>query len=318
MQISTAVSLPSIGKVTYAALGGKFIADEILPYMPVETRTGAYTTIPKGATIETGPTRRAPNGAYQRSTFLYGEAQYSCQEEGKEEPMDDVRVLEAGRMFGNGAFGVRAFCARRAMDYVMRCREKRLADYYINTTTMTGQTQSLTTAWATVASANPPVDVKTAQKSIYDRCGVLADTLVVSRDVRANLNVTAAIVDRVKYTNPAVSLLNLPDELVAQALGVRKLLVGDAKYNSANEGLTVTLGNIWSSSYAFLFKQGDGPDLTEPQLGRTFLWTQDSPVPYVTEQYREESVRGDVLRVRQHIDEVDICLEAAQLIAISA
>jgi hypothetical protein len=38
-------------------------------------------------------------------------------------------------------------------------------------------------------------------------------------------------------------------------------------------------------------------------LGRTFIWQADSPSPVVTEQYRDEAVRGDVFRVRHTRDE---------------
>ena len=45
-------------------------------------------------------------------------------------------------------------------------------------------------------------------------------------------------------------------------------------------------------------------DITEPCVGRTFLWNegQNGSLPIV-EQYREERTRGDVLRVRHDSSE---------------
>ena len=48
----------------------------------------------------------------------------------------------------------------------------------------------------------------------------------------------------------------------------------------------------------------DGQDPTQPSLGRTFLWANDSPENVMVEQYRDESIRSDVFRSRQHTDEL--------------
>ena len=45
-----------------------------------------------------------------------------------------------------------------------------------------------------------------------------------------------------------------------------------------------------------------GPDLREPCLGRTFVWSEDSGL-LTTESYREEQTRGTIYRVRQNTDE---------------
>jgi hypothetical protein len=44
-------------------------------------------------------------------------------------------------------------------------------------------------------------------------------------------------------------------------------------------------------------------DLMQPCVGRTFLWTADSPTNPIVEQYRAESNRSDVFRVRHHVSE---------------
>ena len=46
-----------------------------------------------------------------------------------------------------------------------------------------------------------------------------------------------------------------------------------------------------------------GEDVTEPGIGRTFLWTEDSPENPIVEEYREEKKRSDVFRVRHNVDE---------------
>jgi hypothetical protein len=60
---------------------------------------------------------------------------------------------------------------------------------------------------------------------------------------------------------------------------------------------------VWSNEYAALVKISAGIDIVTPGIGRTFLWTADSPQNPIVEQYREETKRSDVFRVRHHVDE---------------
>jgi hypothetical protein len=47
----------------------------------------------------------------------------------------------------------------------------------------------------------------------------------------------------------------------------------------------------------------NSPDITEPCIGRTFLWTGDSDSNSVVESYRDEERRSDIVRVRHHTQE---------------
>ena len=58
-----------------------------------------------------------------------------------------------------------------------------------------------------------------------------------------------------------------------------------------------------------------GRDLREPCLGRTFLWTADSPQNIVTEQYREEQSRSTIYRVRHSVDEAFVFTGAGYLLS---
>ena len=45
-------------------------------------------------------------------------------------------------------------------------------------------------------------------------------------------------------------------------------------------------------------------EIVAPAVGRTVLWTGDSPDNQTVEQYREEALRSDIFRVRHNTDEV--------------
>jgi recombination protein RecA len=50
-------------------------------------------------------------------------------------------------------------------------------------------------------------------------------------------------------------------------------------------------------------KIGQGRDILQPSIGRTFIWTADSPANAIVEEYREEQTRSDIYRVRHHVAE---------------
>jgi hypothetical protein len=126
----------------------------------------------------------------------------------------------------------------------------------------------------------------------------------------------AEIRDALKYTNPIeIGGFEAQKRIVAQYFGLDQVLVGDAIKDTAKKGQAFTIGDIWDDEYFGLFKvSSGGADLREPVVGRTFLWTADSPGLLVTEQYREEKKRSNVYRVRENLDEAFIFQGAGYLL----
>ena len=84
------------------------------------------------------------------------------------------------------------------------------------------------------------------------------------------------------------------------------VIVAGGIKNSANEGQDVTISQVWSDEYMMVCRVATSRDPQEPCIGRTFFWTGDGPnapgtdeeLALITEEYREEGVRGSVLRAR--------------------
>ena len=95
-----------------------------------------------------------------------------------------------------------------------------------------------------------------------------------------------------------------------------KVLVGNAIYDSTKKKKGFSITDIWDDEYALLIRgtTTGGRDLREPTIGRTFLWTADSPANIVTEQYEEPQTRSDIYRVRQYVDEAFVFTGAGYLL----
>ena len=273
-----------------------FIGLKAAPTVDVQFQAADYPIIPIEALLSIPETKRAARGHYSRSDWEFEMDTYSCAENGWEEVVDDVEANLYSRYFD-----VEQICTRRAMGIVLRNQEKRIADMLFNTDNFTEAT--ITHEWDDATNAVPMTDVKLGHITIKEATGLRANTLIISWSTFLDLGINKQILDRIKYTNPNVSKGELSTDMLALAFGVDQVLVGGGRYNTAKKGQDASLSNIWSNEYAMLCRVENGPDITQPCLARTFLWTADSPTNVVVETYREDQSRGDVIRVRHNTDE---------------
>lgn len=275
-----------------------FIGLEIMPLFPVAKQSATYPVIPKEALLSIGDVSRSPRGNYNRDDWEYERGLFQTQERGREELLDDSER----ELFDQEAPGMADFvAARRAYNMIMRSQEKRIADKVFDDSTFSAN--SVTNEWDDGSNAEPIDDVTAGIKAFRTQCGMLPDALVIAYSTFLDLKNCDQIVNRLKYTFPGIDINRMNSEQLAAVFNVPRVLIGGAVYNSAKKGLTATIADLWSNEYAALVKISSGQDLTEPGLGRTFLWTEDSPANPIVEQYREEKKRSDVFRVRHHVDE---------------
>ena len=284
-----------------------YIGLQVYPIFETQQRSGGYPVIPTEALLKLHEDiKRAAGGTYPRGAWQFGRGTYACEEYGFEEPVDDSEARAYAHYFD-----AEAVAGELALDQVLRQQEKRILDrLQDNAVYTTGA--GVTNEWDDAANAVPITDVQTAKLAIFNATGLMPNTLVVAFSTFQDLNLCAQIADRIKYVFPGMARPYSAD-LIAQVLGVEKLLVSKGVYDSTDEGQSTTIASLWSNEYAWLGKTASGGRLKQPCAGRTFLWTEDSPDNAMVESYREDSIRGDVIRVRQHTDEVEIMVSCAYL-----
>ena len=279
-----------------------FIGLEVMPIFRTKFNTSTFPVIPIEAII--APEQdliRAPRATYSRDDWEYERGTYKTREKGSEEPIDDVeRELFDAESAGSADF----IATDRAYKKILRSQEKRIASKMFNEANFTAH--AVANEWDDAANATPIDDVNDGTLSFRRQCGMLPDALVISYSTFVNLKSCDQIVDRIKYTYPGTDINSLTASLLAQVLNVPSVLVGGAVYNSADKGLDAVITDLWSNEYAQLVKISTGPDISQPGVGRTFLWTEDSQENPIVEMYREEARRCDIVRVRHHVDEAFI------------
>ena len=189
---------------------------------------------------------------------------------------------------------------------VLQAQERRVAGLMFNTAVFTGAqlyTDNSATPW-TSASTDVIAQVRAIREKVRANSGIDPSTLIFSKANLDRLLNNSVIKDCIKYVArlTEAEILNA----LADVLGVKNILVGRGIYNTAKEGKTFINGDIWNASYAMVAVIGDANRLSDPSVGRTFLWSSDSPENATVEQYRDDASRSDIFRVRQHVDEIVI------------
>ena len=315
---STSFQRPDLGRsfeeYGLRASWAGFVAQQVMPPMPVGLQKASFSKIPIEALLMTRDTARAPGGGYARQDWDFEQDSYDCKEHGAEEVIDDGE-----RSIYAYTIDVEQIGADRTYDAVARNLEIRVADAIFNASTWTGAslTTAVTTEWSNKASATPIADVKAAIQKVWDNSGLTGLSMVVNRKVFENLRVCDEIVNLVKYwggDDPKQGSISA--KLIATALGLENVIVANGVKNTAQKGQTASLSPIWSSEYAMIFKPVQSQDLKEPGLGRIFDFVADgSSVSGAVEMYREERVRGDVVRVRHWTDEKVLYVQAGHLLS---
>lgn len=314
---STSTSVPRgdlLGSLMEAPSDVVYIASEIFPETPVPKKSGTFGVIPLAAMLTMPPSiERAPKAGYNRTDWDFEEGTYRCKEYGHEEPKDDSEAENY-----SDYFNYEVVLAERGNRIVDTKREQRVAALLHNTSTfaLSGNTgKNLSIEWDNSASCTPIDDMQDGINGVRARCGMTPNLLQISfpawRDLWQCSQVRNAIATVITKDVPDVTN-EAARRALAGVLGIKKIAVGDAVVNSAKKGQAPVIGEIWSAEYAALVVANPSKDIAAPTAGRTFYWEADGGMKFV-DDYRDERTRGDVVRVRQNVQEKFVYTECVYL-----
>lgn len=287
-----------------------FVGQRVMPVVDVQSQAGTFGKIPLAQLLQNRETRRSPGAGYNRGQFTFAPATYSTEEHGVEEPVDDREAA----MYRN-YFDAEVISTMRAQRAILENQEKRVAALVFNSSTYTPT--SITNEWDDYANATPITDVETKVQAIYAASGLWPNAMVINRKVFRNLRNCAQIVDRLKYQGFVdVRAENISAQALAALFDIPNVLVAGGTKNTANEGATASISQIWSDEYCWIGRVATTQDVREPCVGRIFHWAADgSESRGLVETYREEQTRSNIIRVRHDVDEVEILTACGGLLS---
>jgi hypothetical protein len=275
-----------------------FIGLDVLPVLSVPAKSGEYVKIEvgNGETFNSDALKTAPGADRSRVTRRFATDNYSCTSFELEELLPDESSSDLGRYFD-----VEVSSATFLANNLLIGHEQRVADLLYGS--------GISAISATAAYTAGSVDTLDIAKDIDDASTELAkknivpDTVIMSllvfNRIRRSTKLLNNIFGPVKNVNQARPA---SAQEVADALNVSRVLIGRAAKNGAKKGQAFSGSFIWGTNKVILAKLGAG-EFTAGGLGRTLLWNEDSPTPLVTETYRDEARRSNVIRARHNTAE---------------
>lgn len=227
---------PALTNVSVKYTNDSFIADMIFPIVPVKKQTGKYYVYDK-SNLRINKTLRALGSGANEVTFGLSTASFSCEDHALKDFVADQIVDQA-----EVALDPLADTTENITEMLLLDREYNLASMLTSITYVTQNTTlSGTSQWSDYTNSTPITDVRTGRTTIHTNTFRKPNTLIIGKQAYDVLCEHPTIVDRIKYSQLGVA----SPELIARILQVEKVLVGEAGYNSANEGQTDSMSYVW-------------------------------------------------------------------------
>lgn len=274
-----------------------FIAPEVLPIFGTPQESATFSKITRESMLKTENAQRAANGAYNTISIGAEDDNYKTVEYGLKGNVDDRK-----RALFSSDFDLELETAKQVRHKLNIAYEKRAATLVFNTTTWAGATlfTNLSTDWDNIAST-PIQDIIAAKEKVRVLTGMEPNVLILNKENINRLRVVTQILDAIKYTQ--MTSFNAVVNALASLFDLERIIVAGGVENTAAQGQAASISDIWSDDYAMVAVIDSSGSLEVPTLGKTFLWTTDSPSEMVVESYRNEDLRKDIIRVRHNLDE---------------
>lgn len=285
------------------------IGAELLPLQNVDAKSGTYLKVQLGGAelLSNNATARDAGSAYSRGIRSFSSANYSTDEYGLEELLDDSSVKDLSRFFSYEAETAKFLLRQLKLSHEARVNTLLFAGSTPFTTA--DQSPAASYTQGTITDLDVARDVAAAKLALA-KLGYEANCVAMNADVFALIRRSPKLQNQFFGVISDTGARLLSEAEIAAALGVQKLLVGSAAINTAGKNKSYS-GSFAISSAKVIVGQVAGGEFTAGGIGRTLVWSGDSAGGFVSESYRDEARRSQVLRVRMNTDEVVIDPNAA-------
>ena len=168
-------------------------------------------------------------------------------------------------------------------------------------------TSAVSAPWSNKTSGDPINDINSKITTIKGQTGVKPNAMALDEEDLRNIMQHPDYLDRMKYTTPpagSTSTLDIAASLVAQMTGLTWVGYADVSMkNTAEEGDTPVLANIWASAY--LFHREPNPGFRSANAAVTVGYTgvTGGVLENMTvKTMREEKKSSDLIMVHSYYD----------------
>lgn len=226
----------------YTTEGYNYIAEKLFPSLFVPKRSGKIVTY-DAENLRVENTLVAHNSPSPEVTFQVSISDHFDIEEYRLKSFITKREIEEA----DKPIDPKKDATMVVTDKLKTGFEALVAQAVTNTTVIT-QTHALagTAKWSDYANSDPIADIRKAVRTVKAGSGMKANTVALSWEAMDHICMNENVRDQF----PGASILthDLIQKSASALFGVKNILVGDAPYNSAQEGEADVIAPIWGTS----------------------------------------------------------------------
>jgi hypothetical protein len=287
IHIDVALTQVSVGYDTEG-----LIADMLFPVLRVRKQSDlVYVFGREGWALNPGGDLRAPGTlANEIPGLVVSTEPYFAKEHSLQIPVTDEERENADSPFDPDRDGAELVTAKilLARELTVKTKVTTVANFASgNSVTLAGTDQ-----WNDYTNSDPIDDMRVARDAIHAKIFRAPTLTVIPYQVMSKLEDHPDFIERIKYSQLGVTT----EALIARILGVGRIVVPGAGYNSANIGQAESLGYIWGKDVLTLFNPAR-PSPKTPAFGYEFVWVYPGGQTQVVDRWRETPRKSDLIRV---------------------
>lgn len=291
-----------------------FIADDILPRVPVGGEMFSWLYLPAGQAFTVPQTHVGRRGRVERVEFEGKKQTSETEDYGLEDsiPQTDIDAAAAMRANGLGTYDPLDVATEMLTNLVLIDREVRVASL-IQDPANYAPGNHLALAGSSQFSDKSSSVIDTLKAGFNSTLVFRPNTCTMSRSVWGVINSHPEIVNAVKGNVSSKGIIT-PDEFVAlfSGDGLKKLCIGEAFVNTARKGQTPVLDRVWGNSISLTYIDPSA----RPEFSATFGMTAQfgSRLAYNFPDPHVGLKGGTIMRVGEQVKEIITAPEAGYLL----
>lgn len=284
--------------IQYQPAQGGYLADQILPPVPVRKESGIFWKYDKSR-FDVPDSIRAPRSHYNKVDWKTEQDSYAAAEYGLEGEIDDRE-----RDNSVAPLDLDIDTTEIVTDMMLNNREQRVASKVLDPTVVTnGTTLSGTDKWSDPGS-DPIAASTTARQSLFNSVGYRPNRLLLGNDVYEALRAHPAVIERIQFSERAI----VTRQILAALFEVDEILVGGVLRRTSQQGAADAISDIWAGAVLYFYAERR-PSLKKASFGYQFRVRDMRAF-----RYRDDSRATDIIRLTEIQSEKIIAPELAYLV----
>lgn len=278
----------------------ELVGERLFPALPVDKDSNKYFIYGK-ENLRTYKTKRAPGTRAASMDWSVSSDSFKCEEYALEHPIADEVRNEA-----DAPLKPETDASEMLTDTLLLDQEVRIAALALTTGSYaSGHTGAAAKKWDDYTASDPIEDVRAMNSLIHGKIMRPANTLLLGKQVFEVLRNHPAILGRLSVNEMRKVTL----QMLAELFDVAEVLVGGARQITSALGAATEAGSyVWGKNVILAYK--GNPGLKTITFGQTFRRSGYRQV----EQWREQPIKSDIIKVADKTDEKIIASGAGALL----